>query len=73
MDAILTDKAEQLATEIATQAKTLDDLNGLEPYGRRTRQRPSYSSFSARAANREEPLFARKNHSDKSAQIALVL
>jgi putative transposase len=29
MDAILTDKAEQLATEIATQAKTLDDLNGL--------------------------------------------
>jgi putative transposase len=29
MDAILTDKAEQLATEIATQAKTLEDLNGL--------------------------------------------
>ena len=29
MDAILTGKAEQLATEIATQAKTLDDLNGL--------------------------------------------
>jgi len=29
MDAILTEKAEQLATEIATQAKTLDDLNGL--------------------------------------------
>jgi transposase-like protein len=29
MDAKLTDKAEQLATEIATQAKTLDDLNGL--------------------------------------------
>ena len=29
MDANLTDKAEQLATEIATQAKTLDDLNGL--------------------------------------------
>jgi putative transposase len=29
MDAILTDKAEQLATEIATPAKTLDDLNGL--------------------------------------------
>jgi putative transposase len=29
MDAILTDKAEQLAREIATQAKTLDDLNGL--------------------------------------------
>ncbi len=29
MDAILTDKAEQLATEIATQAKTIDDLNGL--------------------------------------------
>lgn len=28
MDAILTDKAEQLANEIATQAKTLDDLNG---------------------------------------------
>lgn len=29
MDAILTGKAEQLATELATQAKTLDDLNGL--------------------------------------------
>ena len=29
MDANLTDKAEQLAIEIATQAKTLDDLNGL--------------------------------------------
>ena len=29
MDANLTGKAEQLATEIATQAKTLDDLNGL--------------------------------------------
>jgi putative transposase len=29
MDAILTEKAEQLATEFATQAKTLDDLNGL--------------------------------------------
>ena len=29
MDAILTDKAEQLASEIATQAKTLEDLNGL--------------------------------------------
>ena len=29
MDAILTGKAEQLASEIATQAKTLDDLNGL--------------------------------------------
>jgi putative transposase len=29
MDAILTDKAERLASEIATQAKTLDDLNGL--------------------------------------------
>jgi putative transposase len=29
MDAILTDKAERLATEIATQAKTLDDLNDL--------------------------------------------
>jgi putative transposase len=29
MDAKLTDKAEQLATEIATQAKTLEDLNGL--------------------------------------------
>jgi putative transposase len=29
MDANLTDKAQQLATEIATQAKTLDDLNGL--------------------------------------------
>ena len=29
MDALLTAKAELLATEIATQAKTLDDLNGL--------------------------------------------
>ena len=29
MDAILTDKAQRLATEIATQAKTLEDLNGL--------------------------------------------
>jgi putative transposase len=29
MDAILTEKAAQLANEIATQAKTLDDLNGL--------------------------------------------
>jgi putative transposase len=29
MDANLTDQAEQLATEIAMQAKTLDDLNGL--------------------------------------------
>jgi putative transposase len=29
MDAILTGKAEQLAREIATQAQTLDDLNGL--------------------------------------------
>jgi putative transposase len=29
MDAILTDKAEQLAREIAAEAKTLDDLNGL--------------------------------------------
>jgi putative transposase len=29
MDANLTNKAEQLATEIATQAKTLEDLNGL--------------------------------------------
>ena len=29
MDAILTEKAERLAKEIATQAKTLDDLNGL--------------------------------------------
>jgi putative transposase len=29
MDANLTDKAARLATEIATQAKTLDDLNGL--------------------------------------------
>ena len=29
MDANLTDKAERLATEIATQAKTLEDLNGL--------------------------------------------
>jgi putative transposase len=29
MDAILTAKAEQLASEIATQAKTLEDLNGL--------------------------------------------
>ena len=29
MDAILTDKAEQLAREIASQARTLDDLNGL--------------------------------------------
>jgi putative transposase len=29
MDAILTGKAEQLAREIASQAKTLDDLNGL--------------------------------------------
>jgi putative transposase len=29
MDAILSSKAEQLANEMATQAKTLDDLNGL--------------------------------------------
>ncbi len=29
MDAILTEKAEQLAKEIATQAETLDDLNSL--------------------------------------------
>lgn len=29
MDAILTNKAEQLAREIASEAKTLDDLNGL--------------------------------------------
>jgi putative transposase len=29
MDALLTAKAERLATEIATQAKTLEDLNGL--------------------------------------------
>jgi putative transposase len=29
MDAILTEKAERLAKEIATQAETLDDLNGL--------------------------------------------
>ncbi len=29
MDANLTDKAARLATEIATQARTLDDLNGL--------------------------------------------
>src|SRR5580700_801215 len=29
MDAILTGKAQQLASEIATQAKTLEDLNGL--------------------------------------------
>ena len=29
MDAILTGKAEQLAREIASQATTLDDLNGL--------------------------------------------
>jgi putative transposase len=29
MDAILTSSAEQLATEIATHAKTLEDLNGL--------------------------------------------
>jgi putative transposase len=29
MDAILTDKAHQLASEIATQAKTLEDLNGV--------------------------------------------
>src|SRR6516165_6709181 len=29
MDAILTGKAEQLAREIASEAKTLDDLNGL--------------------------------------------
>ncbi len=29
MDAILTAKAEQMAAEFATQAKTLDDLNGL--------------------------------------------
>jgi putative transposase len=29
MDAILTDKAQQLASEIATQAKTLEDLNGV--------------------------------------------
>jgi putative transposase len=29
MDAILTDKAQRLATEIATQARTLEDLNGL--------------------------------------------
>ena len=29
MDAKLTIKAEQLAREIASQAKTLDDLNGL--------------------------------------------
>ncbi len=29
MDAIFTDKAERLAREIATDAKTLDDLNGL--------------------------------------------
>jgi putative transposase len=29
MDAILTNKAEQLAREIAVEAKTLDDLNGL--------------------------------------------
>ncbi len=29
MDAILTEKAERLAKEVATQARTLDDLNGL--------------------------------------------
>ena len=29
MDAIFTDKAEQLAREIASEAKTIDDLNGL--------------------------------------------
>ena len=29
MDAILTAKAEQLASELATQARTLEDLNGL--------------------------------------------
>jgi hypothetical protein len=29
MDAILTEKAKQLASEIATRAETLDDLNGL--------------------------------------------
>jgi putative transposase len=29
MDAILTDEAKQLASEIATRAETLDDLNGL--------------------------------------------
>jgi hypothetical protein len=29
MDAILTNKAEQLAREIASEAKTLEDLNGL--------------------------------------------
>ena len=29
MDANLTEKAERLAKEIASQAKTLDDLNGL--------------------------------------------
>jgi hypothetical protein len=29
MDAILTAKAEQLAGEMATQARTLEDLNGL--------------------------------------------
>jgi transposase-like protein len=29
MDAILTDKAQQLASEIATQAKTVEDLNGV--------------------------------------------
>jgi hypothetical protein len=29
MDAILTGKAEQLAREVASQAKTLDELNGL--------------------------------------------
>jgi putative transposase len=29
MDAILTEKAERLAKEIATEAKTLEDLNGL--------------------------------------------
>jgi hypothetical protein len=29
MDVILTGKAEQLSREIASQAKTLDELNGL--------------------------------------------
>ena len=29
MDAFLTDKAERLAREMASQATTLDDLNGL--------------------------------------------
>ena len=47
MDAIFTDKAEQLAREIASEAKTIDDLNGLR----------AASRCQPWAASRCQPLF----------------